>query len=221
VLTRLARTPNGGEYSFRLFQLPFRTYLGRDRGDKRALLERIMNGTCKLRASHLQLVGSKLFLLASIAVEQEQHALSPAVIAEASLSMLHPITLRVGKREHAIGNREEFMHRRLAIQAAISRLRRAAAFNRGGHGRKRKMKGLDSYLHLEKRYVEQRLHVYSRMLIDLCVKYGAATLLLVNQQAREEMAGEDPFLLRNWSYYSLKEKIAYKAARAGIQLIVE
>jgi transposase len=83
------------------------------------------------------------------------------------------------------------------------------------------MKSLEDYQHLEKRYVEQKLHVYSRMLIDFCIKHQAATLLLVNQQEKEEIAKADQFLLKNWSYYSLKEKITYKAAKAGMQLIVE
>ena len=98
-------------------------------------------------------------------------------------------------------------------------MQKAVKFNRGGHGRKRK--SLEDYQHQEKRYVEYKLHVYSRMLIDLCVKHQAATLLLVNQEQKEEIAKDDAFLLQNWSYYSLKEKISYKAARAGIQMIVE
>jgi IS605 OrfB family transposase len=63
--------------------------------------------------------------------------------------------------------------------------------------------------------------VYSRKLIDLCVKHHAATLILVNQEQKEEIAKEDPFLLQNWSYYSLKDKINYKAEKAGIQVIIE
>ncbi|WP_208599592.1 hypothetical protein [Pedobacter soli] len=74
---------------------------------------------------------------------------------------------------------------------------------------------------MERRYVEQKLHVYSKMLIDFCLKNQAATLLLVNQQEKEEIAREDHHLLQNWSYYSLKAKISYKAAKAGIQVIVE
>jgi len=221
VVSKLSLTPDHRNYSFKLFQIPFRTYLGKDKSDKKVLLERIRTGILKLRASHLQLVDGKVFLLAAIQIEKEQHVLDPAVIAEASLSMEHPITVKVGQNEQAIGNKEEFLHRRLAIQAAIHRLQKGAAFNRGGHGRKRKMKSLDDYRHYEKRYVEQKLHVYSRMLISFCVKHQAATLLLVNQQAKEELAKEDAFLLKNWSYYSLKEKINYKAEKAGIQVIVE
>lgn len=119
-----------------------------------------------------------------------------------------------------IGTKEEFLHRRLAIQAAIHWVKEAVPDNRGGHGRKRKMKSLEDYQHLEKRDEEHKLHLYSRMLIDFCVKHKEATLFLVNQQEKEEIAKEDMFLIKNWSYYSLKEKISYKAEKAEIQLMV-
>lgn len=221
VISRFTPTQDHKNYCFKLFQIPFRTYLGKDRSDKKVILEKIKNGMLKLRTSHLQLDQGKVFLLAAIQIEKENHLLDPSIIAEASLSIEHPVIVKIGKYEHTIGNKEEFLHRRLAIQAAIYRVKKGASFNRGGHGRKRKMKGLEDYQHMEKRYVEYKLHVYSRMLINLCVKHQAATLLLVNQQAKEEVAREDSFLLQNWSYYSLKEKINYKAEKAGIQVIVE
>ena len=59
------------------------------------------------------------------------------------------------------------------------------------------------------------------MLIDFCVKHSAGTLLLVNQSAKEEVAKDDVFVLRNWGYYGLIEKIKYKAEMAGINVIVE
>lgn len=217
----LARTPDNMEFSFRLFQIPFRTYMGRDRSDKRKMLEKIRNGTLKLRASQLQVDGGKLFLLAAIEIEKERNVLDPTIIAEATLSIEHPVIAKIGSLEQTIGNKEEFLHRRLAIQAAILRVKKAVPYNRGGHGRKRKTKCLEDYQHMEKRYVEQKLHLYSRMLIDFCVKHRAATLLLINQQEKEEIAKKDEFLLKTWSYYSLKEKITYKAEKAGILLIVE
>ena len=221
VLCGLTHTADGRDFSFRLFQIPFRTYLGGDRSDKKVMLERTKAGTLKLRASQIQLSNGKVFLLAAIEIEKEIHDLDPTILAEASLSMEHPVSVKVGEVELAIGSREEFLHRRLAIQAAMQRVKKAVPYNRGGHGRKRKMKSLEDYQHLEKRYVEQKLHLYSRMLINFCIKHRAATLLLVNQQEKEEIAKEDSFLLKNWSYYSLKEKISYKAEKAGIQLIVE
>ncbi|HTR29414.1 MAG TPA: hypothetical protein VMH27_09085 [Puia sp.] len=73
----------------------------------------------------------------------------------------------------------------------------------------------------EKDYVQQKLHVYSRQLIDLCVKHRAGSLILVGQAEKEAAAVGEEFVLRNWSYYALKEKIQYKANKAGILLITE
>lgn len=221
VISKLAKTADQRNFTFRLFQIPFKTYFGKDRSDKRMMLEKIMEGSLKLLASHIQLDQGKIFLLAAIKVEKEQHALDPTIIAEASLSIEHPVTVKIGSHEHSIGDREEFLHRRLAIQAAVNRVKKGIVFNRGGHGKNRKKKSLEDYRHKEKQYVDQKLHVYSRMLIDFCIKHRAATLLLINQQEKEEIAKDDHFLLQNWSYYSLKDKISYKAKLAGIQVIVE
>ncbi len=218
---KLMADEKGRDYTFTLFKIPFKTYLGKDRSDKKVLLQRTMVGITKLRACSLKIDKGKLYLLAAFEMEREQHELNENTIAEASLSIEHPIALKVGKETFQIGNKEEFLHRRLAIQAARHRLQRGSTYNRSGKGRKRKLKSLDDYSEKEKRYVDSRLHLYSKRLIEFCVKKQAGTLLLVNQQVKEEVAKEEEFLLRNWSYYGLKEKIAYKANRAGINLIVE
>lgn len=220
-IIKLGKTTDQRNFCFTLFKIPFRTYLGKDKSDKKVMLDRILNGKLKLCTSHIQLDQGKVFLLAAIQIEKEQHSLDTSVIAEASLSIEHPVTVKIGNYSHTIGNKEEFLYRRLAIQAAVQRLKKAVSFNRGGHGQKRKRASLQDYKHQEQKYVEYKLHVYSRRLIDLCVKHGAATLILVNQEQKEEIAKDDPFLLKNWSYCSLREKIAYKADRAGIQLVVE
>ena len=71
------------------------------------------------------------------------------------------------------------------------------------------------------KYVRHRIHVYSRRLIDFCVKHQVGTLLLVNQETKIGIAKEEEFVLRNWSYYDLMTKIKYKAEKAGIELIVD
>ena len=59
------------------------------------------------------------------------------------------------------------------------------------------------------------------MLVDLCMKMNIGTLVLERQEEKEEQAKEDEFILRNWSYHGLKEKIRYKAEKAGINIISE
>ena len=74
---------------------------------------------------------------------------------------------------------------------------------------------------MESNYVHNRIHDYSRKLIDFCVKHRAGTLLLLDQRDKIGIAKEEEFVLRNWSYFELMAKIKYKADKAGIELIVD
>ena len=80
---------------------------------------------------------------------------------------------------------------------------------------------VNTFRDAEKRYINYKLHVYSKRLIDLCIKHQAATLILVDQQEAEEQAKEQKFVVRNWNYGGLRQKITYKANKAGINIIVE
>lgn len=220
-LLKLNRSEVSKDFHFTLFNIPFRTYLGKDRSDKRVLLQRTLVGQIKICASAIQLIKGKIFLLLTLQLPKKEVKLEHHIIAEASLSIAHPITVQIEKDYYQIGNEEEFLHRRLAIQVAKRRLQRAINYNNAAHGRKKQRKCLKYYSSKEKDYVESKLHLYSRQLIDICVKAQAGTLLLVNQSYKEEVAKDDPFILRNWSYFGLIEKIKYKANMVGINVIVE
>ena len=154
-------------------------------------------------------------------MEKEKHCLKPNVIAEASLSLEYPIIVKTGKTKFNIGTREEFLYRRLAIQAARKRAQEGVTYARSGKGRKRKTKAVQRFHELEKNYVTNRLHLYSRKLINFCIKHQAGTLILINQENKIGIAKEEEFVLRNWSYYELIAKIKYKAEKAGIELITD
>ena len=72
----------------------------------------------------------------------------------------------------------------------------------------------------ESHYVSQKLHMYSRQLIDFCIRQQAGTLILKDQEEKIEIARQQEFVLRNWNYYELQTKIKYKAEKAGIELII-
>lgn len=220
-ITHLKPSEDCRYFRLKLFRIPFRTYLGKDPYDKRQLIEKAIAGEVQLCTSSLKLEENKIYLLAAFKVTVNHIPLDQTVIAEALLSLEYPIIVRIGKVRLTIGTKEEFLYRRLAIQSAYRRVQQSARYNKSQHGRKRKLKPLNRFRDLEFNYVSQKLHLYSRRLIDFCLKYKAATLLLVNQQAKEQAAHNDEFLLRNWSYYSLKEKILYKARMAGINVITE
>ncbi|SHG15876.1 transposase, IS605 OrfB family, central region [Salegentibacter echinorum] len=159
-------------------------------------------------------------MLAIFEIKKEKHKLRPEVVAEASLSLEYPIIVKIGKAKLSIGRREEFLYRRLAIQSACKRTRQGVKYARSGNGRKRKTKALAKFRDKERNYVDNRLHVYSRELINFCVKHQTGTLILLNQEEKIELAKEEAFVLRNWSYYDLMTKIKYKAEKAGIELII-
>ncbi|MGS2763685.1 hypothetical protein [Sinomicrobium sp. M5D2P9] len=218
-MSRITYNPDKKAFCFRLFSIPFKTYLGKDFTDKPKLLERLEKGDIKLCTSHIQLKGGKIFWLATFEVEKEKHRLMPEKIAEASLSLEYPIVVKTGKTRLTIGTQEEFLYRRLAIQAARKRAQAGATYCKSGKGRKRKLKAADRFRNTESNYVSQRIHVYSRRLINFCIKHQAGTLILVNQEDKIGIAKEEEFVLRNWSYYELMTKIKYKAEKAGIELI--
>lgn len=206
-------------FSFRLYSVPFKTFLGRGFTEKYKLLQQLLSGEVKLCRSRIKLEKGKIYWLAVFEIPIEVHCLKPDVVAEASLSLEYPISVKVGRKRLDIGNKEEFLHRRLAIQAAYTRTRESVKYCRGGHGKKRKLKALDRFKNLEANYVSNRLHEYSRRLIDFCIKHQAGTLVLLDMQENTDIAKEEQFVLRNWSYYELINKIKYKAEKAGIELI--
>ena len=60
-MTRLQLAENGKEYKFNLFKLPFRTYLGRDKFDKRLLFDKLLKGDINLKIALCNCVKEKYF----------------------------------------------------------------------------------------------------------------------------------------------------------------
>ncbi|WP_342083566.1 hypothetical protein [Dyadobacter sp. OTU695] len=218
---KLRSTREGAVFHFLLFDIPFKTYLGKAGYDKREILQRLATGQVKLCTSSLALDKGKIFMLAVFQTERGEHELDQDIIAEASLSLDYPIMVSVGTKRYTIGTKDEYLYKRLAIQAAIRRKKKAMAFMNQNSRRQLRKSTIENLVQSEKRYVTHKQHVYSKRLIDVCLKNKAATLLLVDQTEKEQQAKEDPFLLRNWGYYGLKQKIERKAEKAGIAVLVE
>lgn len=209
------------EYEFQLFGFRFRTHFGRDASGNRALFEQVVNGEQRMRDSFLEIGKNKLFLLAVFHRPGVTGQLSPDRKVEARLSLDVPIVAWCGDKELRIGDKAEYLHRRVAIQEAMHRTQAALRYNKGGKGRTKKMRALQRFRALEKHYVQTRLHQYSARLIEFCRQEEAGVLLLREQTEKEIQAKEDAFVLRNWGYYGLKAKIDYKAAKYGITVIVD
>ncbi|MHC1780095.1 MAG: hypothetical protein AB9922_07635 [Bacteroidales bacterium] len=207
-------------YSFILFHIPFGMTLGRDRSNNRQILESCISGQCKICESSLLIddLRKKMFLLLSYEPSAKKYNLDEEFCVQASLSVENPIIARFKKTEISIGNKEEFLYRRLQIQAAIRRTQINSKFSTGGKGRKRKLQAVDRFHDKEKNYIKTKIHTYSSMLIDFALHNRCRYIELVNQPEKEATAKKSQFILRNWSYYGLKKCIEYKARAKGIEV---
>lgn len=221
-IKNLQKLDNGRDYSFTLFKQPLRTYLGKDRFFKKDLLDKIISGEVKLRDSYLQLQKGKIFLLLITSHPiADKSSLDISVVAEVRLGTEVPLSVSIGSKiKAAIGNKEEFLYRRLVIQQALRRRQQATPFNRCSNGKKRQGQSQYDLKDAEANYIQHKCHLYSRRLTDFCLKHHAGTIVLCNDKEGLEKGDlENKFLLRNWTAGELKQKIKYKAAKLGINVL--
>jgi IS605 OrfB family transposase len=214
-----------GNRKVEIYKVPFETFFGRDKSGNKIIVERILNGEYKLKTSSIQFKKidkfTKIYFLMTIEIPEVKAKIDPEKVLKAELNIENPIIARIGKRKFEIGNKEEYYHKRLAIQSALKRVQISNKFNSGGKGRKKKTKTVDYFHKREKNFVETKVHTYSRELIDIALKNGCGKIILEKQSDKEEEAKKDKNVLRNWSYYGLKEKIKYKAKYYGIDVVIE
>lgn len=220
-------------FYFTLFGVPFACALGSDRSNNQSVIERCIGGEYKICSSSLQIDDNKkkMFLLLCVDIPKQETELDPEKEMLAWLDIDTPITYAVsirakkdydsGLKKFTIGTREEFFHRRTQIQAAVTRLQAACKYNEGGKGRKSKLAAIDRFHKKEDNYVTTKLHLYSRLLVDAAVKHHCGKIVLMDQSQKEQEAKENELVLRNWSYYGLKDKITYKAKMYGITVEVK
>lgn len=218
---------------FEVMGIPFQMRFGRDRSGNRLIVERVISGEYKMCTSSIQVDGKKVFLLLCVDIPKKEVKLDEEKTMYAYLGVMNPIVctcdVRAAKEYDSgykwfeVGTKEEFNYRRRQIQEAVKRCQQNNKYSVGGKGRRKKCQAIDRWHDKEKNYVDTKLHTYSRLLVDLAVKHKCGQIVLMNQKPREDKAKEDnmngePFVLRNWSYYGFKEKIAYKCKMCGIKL---
>jgi hypothetical protein len=221
---------------FEVMGIPFQMKFGRDRSGNKLIVERTISGEYKMCTSSIQVDGNKCFLLLCVDISKKEVKADEKKVLFAFLGVMHPVICTCdvraaqeydsGYKWFEIGTKEEFNYRRRQIQEAVRRCQINNRYTAGGKGRKKKCQAIDRWHDKENNYVDTKLHTYSRMLVDMAVKHGCGEIVLMRQLHREDEAKEanqngEPFVLRNWSYYGFKEKIAYKCKMVGVKLTVE
>ena len=221
---------DGRNYTFNLLKtkgvaLPFKTHLGADRSNNGLIIERMLSGIYKMADSSIMydIKKNKYFLLLCVHIpNRTQDDIKTDKSIDARLDVDMPIVIRIGKTEFAIGNREEYLYRRLRIQAALRNLQKDLKYSNSGKGRKHKLDAIERFRKKEKNYIKTKLHKYSSELVKIAIKRKCGQINLLDLQEKSEEAKEEKnkFLLRNWNYYGLRTLIEYKAAREGIKVNV-
>ncbi len=214
-------------FSFFVYGIPFKTYFGKDLSGNKEIFERaIVETEYKFCDSSIKMEKHggkwKMFLLAVFSFDKQVIKVDPEKVASCRLSMQYPIVVTEKKDKFwNIGTAEEFLHRRMAIKGGLQRLQKACKYNNGGKGREKKMEAIERFKKVEDNYINSRMHLYSRQLVDYCIKRGIGKIVLENYKEVVDETHEETekakFLLQSWSYYSLSEKIKYKAAKVGIE----
>ncbi|HCT95249.1 MAG: hypothetical protein A2X19_00015 [Bacteroidetes bacterium GWE2_39_28] len=209
------------KYTFTLFGLPFSFMLGKDRSNNKSVLDCCIAGEIKICGSSLQIDDNrkKTYLLLNVDIPKIELSLEAENFIDAQLSIDIPIVASFKNDIKMIGNKEEYLHRRIQIQKALKRAQINSTYTTGGRGRKRKTQALERFNNKEKDYINTRLHTYSKLLIDFAIKNRCKTIYLINQKEKEKQIQKNSFLLRNWGYYGLKQKLIYKASLFGINII--
>lgn len=210
-------------FSFSLFKTNFKTFFGKDLSNNKVILKRAFYGLkdYKLHDSSILMEKKKnrklkFYLLAVVSHPVEQNVVDPDKEIHCFLDITHPIILG-DKRKTKIGTMDDFLVRRIYIQKKLKDLQISLKYNSGGKGRAKKLKAIERFKEKEKNYVKNRMHNYSRELINYCVKRKIGKIILSNYtEAVSENDNEDKTLIRNWSYYGLAEMITYKATMKGI-----
>ena len=223
---------------FTLMGIPFQMKFGIDRSNNRIIVKRLISGEYKMSTSSIKIKDNKMFLLLCVDIPNKDYSPIKGKKMNAFLGVMNPIICYIAHKNDVnqkvekylkgiklfyIGTKEEFNYRRRQIQEAVKRCQKENKYTTGGKGRKRKTQALERYHEKEKNYVETKLHTYSKMLVDYAVANRCSEIVLLDQISREDKAKEDnqkgePFVLRNWSYYGLKDKINYKAKMFGIKV---
>ncbi len=230
-LRQLKKTDDAN-FSFNVFGTPFVTFFGRDKSYNRGLLERAFNELdgYKLHDSSILLEADgkkklKIYLLAVISLPKTKPVVDADKEIHCFLDPLYPIVLG-DKYSTKIGTFDDFTHGRVHIQNKLKELQTSLKYSEGGKGRTKKLQALERFKNKEKNFVQTKLHTYSRLLINHCLKYNIGKIVLSNysdiesDNLKDSSDDAEKFMIRNWSYYGLSQMIMYKATMNNIEVVI-
>lgn len=194
----------------------FRFILGtaKNRKELKTSLLRLYSGEYQPLGSELGIEGNKIVLYLTMEIPKKEMELDENIVCGVALGMNIPTVcaLNSSKERYLIGSADDFLRIRVQMQEQRRRLQKALNSTSGGHGRKKKLAGLERLKKREHNFVNTYCHFISKNVVDFAVKNQAKYIYMQDLEGYDT----DKFVLRNWSYYQLQQDITYKAERYGI-----
>ena len=208
--------------------LQFRMNLGVNPKTKTELvstIKKVYSGEYQTCGSTIQISKNKIILNLTMKIPRAKDLLDNLdkdTVLGLSLGMNTAIigALNNGKSYFTFGTEYELEYYRSYIQEKCRNLQKAIRNTSGGHGRKKKLKNLETFRAKEHLYAKTFNHRASRAAVDFAIKNKVGIIKMPNltELGNKKKNGDEKinYLLRNWSYYMLQQMIEDKAARAGI-----
>lgn len=183
------------------------------------ILDRIIDGTYKLRDSRISKVKTKFYLLITYQFEKEKVTLDRSRVMGVDLGVVNAAYMAFNfdkyLRYKIEGNEIiAFRQRVEARRNALLRQSKYAGKGRRGRGRKTLLKPIEKLRDKVANFRRTTNHKYSKYIVDMAEKHGCGVIQL------EDLSGisdRDTFL-KQWSYYELQQFIEYKARERGIEV---
>lgn len=201
--------------------IKFKLHYGRDRSGNEKIVNRILSGEYKMNTSSIQIKDDDFYLLLTCTIPDTK---SKDIIADKvigiDLGINRPVSIYIDgeKRqpsqiqlgEKIQSERMKFYKQRRAIQQSMK-------FAKGGHGRTRKMLGMETFREKEENWSKLMNHNISKEVINIAKQYNVGIIKM------EDLTGittnKNDYYLKSWAYYQLQTDIEYKAKMVGIQIL--
>lgn len=184
------------------------------------ILDRIIEGKYKLCDSRIGKTKNNFYLLVTYQFEKESILdLDENKIMGIDMGVVYPVYMAISdsKQRYSIEG-GEIEHFRKGIQSRRNSMLRQGKYcgdGRKGHGRQTMIKPIEKLQNRVEDFKKTTNHKYSKYVIDMAVKHNCGVIQM------EDLTGINAKskFLKNWSYYDLQQKIAYKAKEKGIKVV--
>lgn len=202
-------------------EIQFRLHYGRDGSNNRVIVNRILDGTYKMNGSSIQIDDNDLYLLLTCDIPVNlSNTMDPNKVMGIDLGINRPVSIYIDgeKRQPSqIQLGEKIQSERMRFYKQRRAIQQSMKFAKGGHGRKRKMLGIETLREKEQNWSKLMNHNISREVINIAQQYNVGIIKM------EDLTGittnKNDYFLKSWAYYQLQTDIEYKAKMVGIQIL--